>query len=468
MKTITALAALLLTVVPLRADFANNQPATSVLGKPDLTSDTPSTASASNMSGPSDIAIDPTTGKVFVSDRSHHRVLRFSSVAAYQTGATAEGVLGQISFSGASENQGGVTGPGTFNGPNGIACDPAGRLWVADINNHRVLRFDGASGKVNGAAADGVLGQANFTSNASATSGIGMNLPYDVFVDAAGSLWVADPGNNRVLRFDAAAGRVNGATANQVLGQANFATSAAVLSASGMNAPVSLCVDAQLRLWVVCTPQNRVLRFDNAPAKGNGGSADGVFGQVDLNTSSTIPISGASLNSPSGCALSPQGTLWVSDNGNNRVLGYKNASGKASGSSADLVLGQPAFTTNDDFPASASSVRVPIGLTTGRDGVLFVTDIGFGRILRFFPAVEITAPARATARNGRATIRGTSTFASLVNYKAPKSPVQSAAGPAAGWTVKLKGLTRPTTRILVTASAFDGRSAQQIVVVKAR
>lgn len=49
--------------------------------------------------------------------------------------------------------------------PCGIALDSAGRLWVADYNNSRVLRFDSAAGKPNGAAADGVLGQSDFTSN---------------------------------------------------------------------------------------------------------------------------------------------------------------------------------------------------------------------------------------------------------------------------------------------------------------
>jgi hypothetical protein len=65
-----------------------------------------------------------------------------------------------------------------------------------------VLRFDGAAGKANGAVADGVLGQSDFTSSAQATTASGMSGLFGVAVDGAGRLWVADIFNNRVLRFD--------------------------------------------------------------------------------------------------------------------------------------------------------------------------------------------------------------------------------------------------------------------------
>ena len=51
------------------------------------------------------------------------------------------------------------------------------------------------------ATADVVLGQASM-SGASAGSGLNqLNSPEGVFVDASGALWVADTGNNRVLKF---------------------------------------------------------------------------------------------------------------------------------------------------------------------------------------------------------------------------------------------------------------------------
>jgi len=63
---------------------------------------------------------------------------------------------------------------------------------VADWASSRVLRFDNASSKANGANADGVLGQPNFTSHISATNQHSMSYPVGVFVDTGGRLWVTD------------------------------------------------------------------------------------------------------------------------------------------------------------------------------------------------------------------------------------------------------------------------------------
>ena len=48
--------------------------------------------------------------------------------------------------------------------PMDVAVDSGGRLWVADANNNRLLRFENAALKTNGADADGVLGQRDFDS----------------------------------------------------------------------------------------------------------------------------------------------------------------------------------------------------------------------------------------------------------------------------------------------------------------
>ena len=53
-----------------------------------------------------------------------------------------------------------------------------------------------------GQSADLVLGQANFTSNGTASTQSGMTSPQGVAIDpATGKVFVADTGNNRVLRF---------------------------------------------------------------------------------------------------------------------------------------------------------------------------------------------------------------------------------------------------------------------------
>ena len=153
-----AVLAVLLPSAAALAQIPTNPPAASVLGQPDFVSKAAG-VSATALSGPNGVAVDPTTGKLFVGDRTNHRVLRFASAEAQQSGAAAEAVFGQDDFTTR------VTGTAAnrFNSPIGVHVDAAGRLWVADFSNNRVLRFDGASAKATGAAADGVLGQPGFT-----------------------------------------------------------------------------------------------------------------------------------------------------------------------------------------------------------------------------------------------------------------------------------------------------------------
>ncbi len=191
-----AILAGLLGAQPLQPARAAWGDAVLVLGQPDFTHNDYDT-SATTMDSPTGVAVDPTTGKVFVADYFNNRVLRFASFSALSNGVAAEGVLGQADFTSWVPNRGGSVAANTLNSPIGVALDEAGRLWVADYDNNRVLRFDAAASKANGADADGVLGQADFTHNelnrgGSAGGEHAESYPSGVALDEAGRLWVAD------------------------------------------------------------------------------------------------------------------------------------------------------------------------------------------------------------------------------------------------------------------------------------
>ena len=369
---------------PQTNSWVNNQNASVVLGQAVFNTNA-SGAGLNQMSGPAGVTVDATTGKVFVADFSNNRVLRFSSAAAAANGSSAE-----ASFGGT-----GATSATTMSGPIDVTIDTSGNLWVADLLNNRVLRFGGAATLASGSPADRVLGQTLFTTSANPnppTAG-SMNFPEGVFADAGGRLWVADRDNDRVLRFDAAAGLASGAPANGVLGQVFFTTNAAAASQIGMNFPVGVTVDSGGRLWVADGNNNRVLRFDNAATLGNGAPANGVLGQTTFFTSTAAnPPTAGSMTFPIGVSVDSSGRLYVGDQQNNRVLIFNAAAGKANGANADNVLGQPGFITNtaNSGGLSASSLNSPGHLFFDNASQnLFVAELGNNRVLRFAPAGPI-------------------------------------------------------------------------------
>ena len=383
------------------AFLPNGSSAVSMLGDSSLTESSLSYANAARFgTGAKGITVDPSTGKVFVCDTANSRVLRFASGAALISGAAAEGVLGQNFFWGQA--------PGSesrdMRNPSAVAMDHNGHLWVADTGNHRVLRFDTAASAENGRWADAVLGQGfgSFDTNLPATTIDGMRFPQGLVVQSSfnrttqtwttTNLWVADSANNRVLRFNNPVTAVNGANASAVLGQSVFNTASFGSAAAAMNQPTGLALDSQGVLWVADTVNNRVLRFDAATAKANGAAADSLLLQNAFGVNNTAGPTPTVGKFPSGVAITPQGRLFISDMGGNRIVWFNHASGQAKEA---VVHGMLGFTGDPNFPNSTTpghwnNLLQPSACTLDDSGRLWVLDTGNKRALRFSPALDST------------------------------------------------------------------------------
>lgn len=329
------------------------------------------------LDGPWDVAVDPNTGKIFVADTNNHRVLRFAAFSSLSNGDAAEAVFGQPDF---DTNDPGV-GQSTFDTPTGVLVDSGGRLWVSDAGNNRVLRFESASDLDSGALADGVLGQANYMDDGNAVTDSNFSSPRNLAIDSSGNLFVADPGNSRVLMFPDAANLPDGGAATIVFGQENFTDPGVGYDRDGLYIPGGVAVDENGTLWIADGSNNRVLRFDNAATRSNGDDADFVLGQNDFTTGDSGATQGE-FNGPQDLVVDAEGTLWVSEFSNQRVQGFKNASSLSNGAFSDLVLGQEDFDTFDGT-ATSSTTSVLRGIALDSSGRIYVAGFGNRRILVF-------------------------------------------------------------------------------------
>ncbi|HOZ47120.1 MAG TPA: NHL repeat-containing protein [Candidatus Hydrogenedentes bacterium] len=309
--------------------LSGNQPSAElVLGQADFTSGSANrggAVGANTMNGAAACAVD-SSGRLWIGDASNNRVLWFDDAYAISSdGAAADGVLGQVDFTSADTNGGGSVAADSMNHPYGVYIDPWGNLLVTDFDNHRVLRFDDASSLSNGAAADAVLGQADFVSNAQNRGGsAAANTLYqpDGVVAVGSALFVADKGNHRVLRYDAYLSKADGAAADGVLGQPDFVTATGGATQSILYGPRLVEADGAGRLYVADTDNNRILIFEGAVGKGNGANADSVLGQTDF-TSWEGDTTQGRLWTPDQMAVDGDaGYLLVADENNNRVVQF--------------------------------------------------------------------------------------------------------------------------------------------------
>jgi DNA-binding beta-propeller fold protein YncE len=283
----------------------------------------------------------------------------------------------------------------------GLAVDSRGNLWLSDTLFQRVLEFDRPF------ETDRVLGQGgSFTSDVCNKGGLGAaSLCYRgaLAFDGSDRLYVADLFNNRVLRFNAP---LKDATADAVFGQSTPRQGACNRGLSHPRADTlclgeeegdinvnfygasGLAVDSQGALYVADARNARVLLFRD-PLRST--LPDSVLGQDGRFDTLLLFGTGPSYFAgdpgwffgPGALAVGPRGELYVADTPNNRVLLFADPFHR---NKAQRVFGQPDFTSGSSglppLPTAALLVQ-PMDVAVDAAGNLFVADWGFNRVLRF-------------------------------------------------------------------------------------
>ncbi|MFC2169968.1 PKD domain-containing protein [Acidobacteriota bacterium] len=155
---------------------------------------------------PHDIAID-SEGYVYVSDIYNYRIQKFTSDGVFlgwwgrdNTGYTGWHDPG----SGTSGDSG--SGDGQFDRPHDIAVDSDGYVYVADMWNWRIQKFDSDGGFIGWWGLDntgftGWHGPGTGTWGVAGTGDGQLHFPHDIAIDSDGYVYVSDPGPHRIQKF---------------------------------------------------------------------------------------------------------------------------------------------------------------------------------------------------------------------------------------------------------------------------
>ena len=380
----------------------NNPAATAVWGQQNFAAKgVPVQASATTIPVPEGIYVD-NTGNLYVADPRYNRILVFPTSPAI--GAAARNILGQTDFASTGANPG-TTPLASLNGlsqPFDVRVDPSGNVFVADSHNNRALQFPSGL-----KSASRVWGQTDFTANgANQIKSGSVDLPFKIAIDYSSSpyaLYVSDTANNRVLAWRDSARFRNGDAADFVIGQPSLRTAAANVdspasttpSATSLSGPAGIAVARDGTLYVADSGNNRVLRFPRPVNQSGRITPDAVLGQVDFISSTSAAVGANSLNVPAGVALGPTGNLFIADSGNNRILEF--SSGSGTGASAVRVYGQPSMSSSvRPSLVSAQTLFGPEGITVDAASNLYVADNGSNRVV-IFSNTQNAPPAGASA-----------------------------------------------------------------------
>ena len=293
------------------------------------TSDVPYLTDNSHFNAPYGVAVD-SSGNIYLSTTRGYRVLKLNASGTAQWAVGTAGVWGNDNI-----HFGDV-----WDGPDNVAVDSNGNVYVADTGNHRIQIYNSSGSYV---ATLGSYGSSNYQ----------FDRPEGVAVDGSGKIYVADTNNHRVQIYNSS--RVYVAT----LG----VTGSPGTDNSHFNYPVGVAVDTNGNIYVVDADNHRVQVFNSSFVHqltiGETGVSGGDFGH---------------LHYPQDVAVDASGRIYVVDDWGLRIQVFD--------SNGDYLT-----TIGGSWGSGTGELRGARGVALDNAGNVYVADSNNARIQKFAPGV---------------------------------------------------------------------------------
>jgi uncharacterized protein (TIGR03437 family) len=241
---------------------------------------------AAELYDPSGVAVDA-AGNLFIADTGNNRIQKVSASGIV---TTVTGTTSTVGFRG----DGGPATAAELCYPSGVAVDAFGNLFFSDTCNNRIRRVS-ASGIITTVAGTGPAGVGGgFGGDGGPATAAELSYPDGVAVDAAGDLFIADTGNNRIRKVSA--------------------SGIITTLAAGLVDPVGVAVDAAGNVFFSDGVNNQIRKV----------SASGIITTIAGTGSRGFsgdggPAIGAALNGPAGISIDAQGNIFLAEASGSRI-----------------------------------------------------------------------------------------------------------------------------------------------------
>ena len=268
--------------------------------------------------------------------------------------------------------------PGGLANPAGVAIDGSGNVYIADPGNQRIVRADAATGTLVTVAGTGTRCASSTApcGDGGAATNAELSDPSGVALDGLGGVYIADTSNHRIRRADMATGTITTVAGTGTACALSACGDGGASDVAQLRAPEGLFLDAQTHaLYVADTGDHAVRKVDL--------DTNIVTTVVDTRHSlgffgDDAAAAAALLYKPSAITRCANGDLFIADTGNNRVRRVDEAVTRT----ITTVLGDGvAASSGQGTPAKSFSVDKPRGVACDELGNLFVTSSTAVRLL---------------------------------------------------------------------------------------
>src|SRR5882724_308905 len=332
-------------------------------------------ATQAQINGPAGVAVDPTTGDVFIADYTGNRVWRVSASTGLMATFAGTGNYPGLEGDGVPANQ------AKLNLPYAITVDPTtGDVIFGETGNgnNRVRRVSAATGLISTVAGTG--------------TGYGENIPavtahlYGATALAVdprnGDVYIVEFSTNRVRRVSAATGLI--VTVAGIWGPGYNGDNLPATSAY-LNGPAGVAVDPQTGDFFIADSYNyrvRRVSISTGLISTFAGTGTGTYNGDD------IPATSAQIGVPVNVAVDPAtGDLLIVDVYTARVRRVSATTGRIS---TVAGTGTPGF-NGDNIPATTAQLQMPAAAVGHPlSGAVIISDSGNDRVRAVTPAYSLT------------------------------------------------------------------------------
>ena len=302
---------------------------------------------------PFGIAID-SVGNVYIADKANNRVRKINEAGIITTIA-GNGIGG---YSG----DGGWATAASIYDITGVAVDKYGSVYIADKSNQRIRKVD-TIGIITTIAGTGI---ASYNGDNIIATTAQLNNPRGVAIDTKGNVYIADQANERIRKIDTQ-GIITTVIGNGTIG---FSGDNGQATLAQLNNPYSLAIDRIGNIYVCDVDNQRIRKIDTTgiitSVAGNG--TGGYSGDNEIATT-------AALNEPIGVATDTNGNIYIADGWNNRIRLVNNMG------IINTIVGTGASGfAGDGNPAILATLYLPYGIAISKTGSIYIADNGNNRI----------------------------------------------------------------------------------------
>jgi sugar lactone lactonase YvrE len=278
---------------------------------------------------------------------------------------------------------------------NGLTVDGAGNVYLSLASQNLVLKIDksGALTRVAGAAES-----TGVSRDVAAATAVELDSPQGLAADAAGNLYIAETGGNRVRKVS-----TNGTVSTVAGGMgAGYSGDGGPAPAAQLNGPTGLALDATGRLYIADSGNYRIRVVSPA------GTITTVAGTGKAGQSSNGAATSSNFGFVDSIATDSQGNLYIADRMNGVVRRVSTGGALAVVAGSGYSFGY----SGDGGPATAALLNSPSGVAVDSAGNLYIADSGNNVIRKVTPSGTITTVA-GNGKPGYSGDNGPATAAAL-------------------------------------------------------